>query len=134
MADQIPDEDIHQIELIISTLLRIGVTLSLAIVILGTIVTFWRHPDYRSNPQTLGPLTTPGAPFPHTLTGVCRGLREFQGRAIIITGLLLLILTPVLRVAISIIAFAYEKDRKFVWLTTIVLIFLLLSFILGKAG
>ena len=50
-----------------------------------------------------------------------------------VAGLLLLIATPVLRVAVSIFAFVYEKDKVFVIITSIVLGLLLLSFILGKA-
>ena len=47
-------------------------------------------------------------------------------------GLLLLIATPVTRVAVSIFAFVYEKDRVFVIITIIVLSLLLLSFFLGR--
>jgi uncharacterized membrane protein len=47
-------------------------------------------------------------------------------------GLLLLLATPVLRVAVSILAFIYEKDGIFVMITSIVLALLLLSFVLGR--
>ena len=46
-------------------------------------------------------------------------------------GIFLLILTPVLRVVISIYAFAKEKDHLYVWITSIVLVILIISFIIG---
>ena len=49
-------------------------------------------------------------------------------------GLLLLIATPVARVAASIFLFARERDFTFVIITTTVLLLLLLSFVLGAAG
>jgi uncharacterized membrane protein len=49
-------------------------------------------------------------------------------------GLLLLIATPVLRVAVSILAFVYQRDRAFVAITSIVLALLLTSFVLGRGG
>lgn len=49
-------------------------------------------------------------------------------------GLLLLIATPVARVAASIVLFARERDITFVIITTTVLVLLLLSFVLGAAG
>ena len=49
-------------------------------------------------------------------------------------GLLLLIATPVARVAASIVLFARERDFTFVIITTTVLLLLLLSFVLGATG
>jgi len=124
-----------RIELLISTLLRIGVTLSLSIVVLGTIVTFIHHSDYRTNPGVLPTLTQPEkATFPHTLHAVVTGLAAFTGQSLVILGLILLIATPILRVAISIFIFLHDHDRIFVYITSLVLALLLLSFVLGKAG
>jgi len=61
------------------------------------------------------------------------GVRALRGRAIVILGLLLLIATPVVRVAVSIFAFIYQGDRIFTLITAVVLCLLLLSFVLGKA-
>jgi uncharacterized membrane protein len=52
----------------------------------------------------------------------------------VLLGLLMLIATPVMRVAASIFAFVYEHDYVYVTITAIVLALLLLSFVLGKAG
>ena len=127
-------DKVRQVELLISNLLRFGVIVSLMIVVFGMIVTYTRHQDYFSSSSDLGQLTNQNAEFPHTIKSVCQGLLQFRGRAIVMTGLLLLIATPVARVAVSIFAFVYEKDRVFVVITTVVLMFLILSFCLGKGG
>ncbi|MGH2509954.1 MAG: DUF1634 domain-containing protein [Ktedonobacteraceae bacterium] len=49
-------------------------------------------------------------------------------------GLLLLLATPVIRVAASIVAFGLEHDRRYVIITTIVLAILCLSFLIGKGA
>jgi uncharacterized membrane protein len=45
-----------------------------------------------------------------------------------------MIITPVTRVAVSIVAFAMERDWRYVGITALVLLVLLVSFALGKAG
>ena len=127
-------DKVRQVELLISNLLRFGVVVSLVIVTFGMIVTYIRHQDYFSSSSDLSQLTNQTAQFPHTIKSVWEGLLQFRGRAIVITGLLLLIATPVVRVAVSIFAFVYEKDRVFVLITTAVLMLLILSFCLGKGG
>ena len=46
-------------------------------------------------------------------------------------GLLMLIATPVMRVAVSIFAFIVHRDKVFTAITTLVLLLLFLSFVLG---
>jgi uncharacterized membrane protein len=57
-----------------------------------------------------------------------------QPQAVITLGLLLLIATPVLRVAVSVVAFALEHDRRYVIITLIVMTILIISFTLGRGG
>jgi uncharacterized membrane protein len=128
------EDKVRKVELLISNLLRVGVIVSLLIVTIGTIFSFAHHHDYLNVSKELPALTRPGAVFPHTIKSVIADLLKLRGRAIVMTGLLLLIATPVARVAVSIFAFIYQKDRVFVLVTTTVLILLLLSFFLGKAG
>jgi uncharacterized membrane protein len=49
-------------------------------------------------------------------------------------GVLILIATPIMRVALSVVVFVLEGDRRFVAITSTVLLLLLLSFLLGRAG
>jgi uncharacterized membrane protein len=125
-------ERVRKVELLISNLLRTGVIVSLVIVVIGMLLTFVHHPAYADSADQLNSLTAPGAAFPRTLLEVIDGLVHFQGRAIVMVGLAFLIATPVLRVAISIFAFAYQHDRTYVLITTAVLLLLLASFVLGK--
>jgi uncharacterized membrane protein len=121
------------VELLISDLLRIGVIASLSIVVIGTVVSFVHHPDYLSSREVLQPLTNHSAVFPHNVSESYRSILRGEGRGIVILGLLLLVATPVMRVAISIVGFVYEKDLMFVVITSTVLALLLLSFVLGRA-
>ena len=128
------DERVRKVELAISNLLRGGVLTSLLVVLGGVVTTFVHHPRYLHSRRDLHGLTSPGAEFPHSISQVIQGLQHGQGRAIVMAGLLLLIATPVMRVAVSVLAFVYQKDRTFVVITTIVLTLLLVSFVLGRGG
>lgn len=120
------------VDLAISRLLRIGVLLSIAVIATGIIVTFVHHPSYFSSRPELGSLTSTSVQYPHTLIGVLQGTMQGGGQAIISLGVLLLIATPVARVALSIIVFAIERDRLYVAITAAVLALLLISFALGS--
>lgn len=126
------DPRARRVELVLSHLLRGGVIISLLVIITGTVLSFVHHPGYLQAQGDLPRLTQPGAVFPHTLTDVGHALQQGQGQAVVMVGLLLLIITPILRVAVSILAFIYERDYTFVLITSGVLLILLLSFVLGK--
>jgi uncharacterized membrane protein len=121
------------VELLISTLLRAGVVGSLTLIVAGTVISFVHHPDYLTSHHALDRLTRPAAAFPRTMPQVVADVRQFHGQAIVVVGLLLLIATPVVRVAVSVLAFVYQRDGAFVAITAVVLALLLLSFVLGTA-
>jgi uncharacterized membrane protein len=54
--------------------------------------------------------------------------------AIITLGLILLLATPVARVAVSVIAFALSRDRLYVAITLVVLCILIFSLLSGAGG
>ena len=124
---------VSRTEIIVSDLLRWGVGLSLLLILLGVALMFARHPDYFKAGSDVQRLTTPGAAFPHSLAEEGAGLLALQGRAVVVLGLLTLIATPIVRVAVSIIAFAIDGDWTYVVITSVVLAVLLLSFFLGRA-
>lgn len=126
------DPRVRQVELTISNLLRGGVVLSMLLIVTGTIVTFAQQPSYISQPAELHRLITPGLKFPHTFADLTRELAQRRGEAIVTLGLLVLIATPVMRVAISILAFIYQRDHIFTLITSVVLCLLLLSLVLGR--
>jgi uncharacterized membrane protein len=118
----------------ISLVLRVGVTTSLVLIAAGTILSFLGPGGYGTQPGELARLTGPGGAFPRTSGWLLGGLLHLNGAAVIVAGLVLLIATPVLRVAVSIASFAKERDRPFVVITSVVLGLLLLSLLLGRAG
>ncbi len=117
-------------ELLISNLLRSGVVLSLTLVTAGMSLTFFHHPDYFSSGQALQRLTAPEH-GPHELADVLAGAMNARGQAFVMMGLLVLMATPVLRVALSLLVFGRQRDRAFVTVTSAVLALLLLSFVWG---
>lgn len=123
---------VRKVELLISNLLRIGVISSLVIVVIGLIVSFVHHPGYLHSAQMQQVISRSHAPW-QSLHELYDGLLHFRGEAIIMAGLLLLIATPVMRVAVSIFAFVFEHDPIFVTVTSFVFAMLILSFVLGKA-
>ena len=110
-------------EEIIGILLRTGVTIAAVIVFGAAIPYLLQHgaskPDYhvfRGEPGEL-----------RHISGILHGARALEPAAIIQLGLLLLIATPVARVAFSVVAFAEERDWLYVAITLIVLGLLLFS-------
>jgi uncharacterized membrane protein len=56
----------------------------------------------------------------------------FDSRSIIQFGLLMLIVTPILRVAFTWVAFVVQRDRVYIVITTIVLVLLLYGLLSGR--
>ena len=111
---------------LIGWVLRGGVILSASIILIGFLMLPLR-PGGLSVQRFLS--------FPQTLGQVWAGLLTLHPQAIITLGLLLLIATPIMRVAVSIVVFALEGDRRFVVITVLVLAILLLSnFLPGSIG
>lgn len=122
------------IEVVISWILRGGVALSVSIIAAGLVLTFVHHRTYFSSRPALGQLIDAHGSYRTTVSSVIGGTREGSGQAIVMVGILVLIATPVVRVAASIALFAAEYDLVYVVITSIVLLLLLLSFVIGAAG
>lgn len=118
-------------ELVISTLLRGGILISLAFVLFGVALMFYHHPEYTHSSEALAHLKSPDYRFPTTLGGVFKSALQGQGRAVILLGVFVLFMTPVLRVAVSVFTFAWSRDWAFTIITSIVLATLVLSLVLG---
>ncbi len=123
----------RRVELTISLVLRVGVTLSVAVIAAGLALMFVHHPQYGhlSGPFSYHRVTSTSTKFPHTLPQLAAALAAGEGRGVVVVGILLLILTPVLRVAVSVISFLYERDRAMTLVTLFVLAALVGSFLLG---
>lgn len=132
--EQLQDATLRRVETIIARLLRGGVLLSLALMVIGTLVSFFHSHRYGSTADDLQKLLHQGGDFPRTVSWLVEGLKHFRGQALIVLGLLILIFTPVLRVAVSTIAYLIERDRLFVLITLAVLLLLIVSFLVGGHG
>jgi uncharacterized membrane protein len=120
--------DDQRIETIIGTLLRVGVMLSAGVVLIGAVIYLARHGHEAASYSTFA-----GVPDNlKTVSGLVHGVLGMSGQAIIQLGLLLLIATPIARVAFSVVAFAMEGDYLYAGITLIVLAVLLYS-LLGYA-
>lgn len=118
----------QQMDRVIGTILRAGVIISASVVLVGGVLYLYHYaftkPDYRvfrGEPSDLC-----------HISGIIRDAMALQGRGIIQFGLLLLIATPVVRVAFSIVAFAWQRDGVYVMVTIIVLAILLFSLMGGR--
>jgi len=125
MAEARNQWDDERMDRIISVLLRTGVILSSIVVLIGGIWYLVQSgrlaPDYqtfRGEPANL-----------NGFRGIIKGLLSWNGRNWIQFGLVMLVATPVARVAFCVFAFIKEKDRTYVILTLIVLSVLMFSFI-----
>ncbi|ANS77368.1 hypothetical protein AWM70_21115 [Paenibacillus yonginensis] len=104
-------------------MLRIGIYVAAAVIIIGLL---WL--------LITGEGGYPKDTYPTSFMGIINGVADWKPVAVIEAGLLLLILTPVLRVFVSLFVFLQEKDYRFVAITALVLVILIISFALGKAG
>jgi uncharacterized membrane protein len=109
----------------VALLLRIGVTLSAAVVILGGILLrrglFNAVPDYTH--------FHPGDPGLRSFMEIVQGALKFDPKSVIQFGLLLLIATPVARVLLCLIGFARQRNLPYLVVGTVVLLILTLSFV-----
>ena len=111
----------HEVELRLATLLRAGVLASAALVIGGGVLYLVKygaappqHATYTGEPDDL-----------KRVGGIVKEALALSGRGLIQLGLLLLIATPVARVAFSLYAFVRQRDRTYVFITAFVLVLLL---------
>ncbi len=130
---EIDEGKVRQTEIAISYLLRTGVVLSVLLVSAGLGLTFAHHNSYLhfSSNVSYHSVTSTSYSFPHTISQLFSDLSHGKGRGLIGLGLIILILTPVLRVAVGVLSFIYEKDPPMAIVTTFVLGVLIASFFLG---
>src|SRR5271157_6143287 len=120
--------DDHRIEVMIGNLLRAGVLLAASVVLLGAAIYLSLH---AMEPTDFHTFRGEAAAL-RTVPAIVKGAAHFHGKSIIQLGLLLLIATPVARVAFSVVAFAIERDYLYVVLTLLVLAILTYSLMGGR--
>ena len=117
----------ERLEKIVGRILQIGVVVAASVVLSGGILYLGRYglvsPHYdvfHGEPADL-----------RSVSGIVKSALSFHTRGLIQLGVLLLIATPIARVVFSIIAFALQRDRIYIFVTAIVLSVLFYS-LLGR--
>ena len=126
-AERWSDDRVDQL---LGNLLRIGVIVATVVGAIGGVLYLAQHglapadhATFQSEPAELRSVGT-----------IVRGALAFRSPAIIQLGLVLLIATPVARVAMSLVAFILQRDRVYVVVTSIVLALLIFSLTGGVPG
>jgi len=114
----------HDIEQFIGLQLRYGVVISSLIVLIGGIIYLAQSgglalPTYHQFIGTKAGFTSIGQ--------IIAGIGTLDARGIIQSGVVVLIATPILRVAFSLVGFVIEKDQLYIIITSIVLTVMLFS-------
>lgn len=116
-----------EIEREVGLWLKVGVLLAAAVVLTGGIAYLVVS---GGAPFTLHAFMGEPAEF-RSLGGIASGVAAFDSRAVIQFGVVLLIGTPIVRVALTLVGFVRQRDRQYVGLTAVVLGLLLFSLLHG---
>jgi uncharacterized membrane protein len=113
----------YRAEQIIGNLLRAGVVLATLVVVCGGALYLIRYGAMPADRHLFH-----GEPIElRTPSGILNGVSQGSSRAMMQLGVLLLVATPVARVAFSVYAFARERDTLYVGITLTVLGLLIFS-------
>ena len=109
--------EVATLNAIVHKLLVYGLVLSTSLMVLGIVLQIISGTPM---PDTMTPLNLIGA-----------GLVAFQPSSFFTLGLLCLIATPIMRVAGSVLIYAYERDWRYALATFVVLTIVIVSLIVG---
>jgi uncharacterized membrane protein len=128
MSRRVPRWTDQAVQQLIGRLLQFGVLLAAGVVVVGAALLlrqFGRTPVsysvFRGEPEQL-----------RTIGGILHGAMALDSRAIVQLGLVLLIATPVVRVAFMLGTFMLQRDRTYVWISALVLALLLYGILFGR--
>lgn len=112
----------YDIQQLIGNTLRIGVTTACAIALIGGLYYLWQHgsepmPDFTTFSYAEASQYTDYTTF----DGILRGVFELTANSWIQLGVLVLMLTPMIRVVFSLFDFVAQRDWIYVVITSIVL-------------
>lgn len=109
---------------VIGLIMRWGVIISIAITVIGGVIFLFRHENERVSYQVY---IEQDRSVKELFTTTFNELLQLKGRAIIMSGILLLFSTPIIRVLFSLIDFIYQKDIIYTIVTLLVLFIIFLS-------
>ncbi|WP_410879781.1 DUF1634 domain-containing protein [Myroides sp. DW712] len=118
----------NQLQSIIGNVLRYGVLSALTVTLLGGIILLVKdsqqvvsYATFIEKDQNLFVV----------FQNILEGIKEWNGESIIFLGILLLFLTPALRLVLSLFSFILEKDALYVAITLLVIAVIILSVSFG---
>lgn len=114
----------EEVDRLLAGVLRAGVVTAAALVGVGAVIYLSKYGA--QEPRLSEFLGEPGDLT--SVSGIMLAALARRGRGLIQLGLLLLIATPIARVAFSLVAFVWQRDWLYVGVTTLVLSLLLMSF------
>lgn len=106
-------------------ILRLGVMVSAALIVIGLLAQILKG---GAAPQALG------GSFPILLSRVAGGVLRLEPAALVDAGLLVLLVTPMARVAAGIVASARARDAAYVIIGLVVLALVLYGLLSGQAA
>jgi uncharacterized membrane protein len=112
-----------QLQSMIGLVLRTGVIASAIVVGASGALYLARH---HADPPAFAHFTTQSAEL-RTMSGIVSASMQLRSEAMIQLGLLLLIATPIARVALAAVGFYFERDYLYVVVSLIVLTILIFS-------
>jgi uncharacterized membrane protein len=111
----------HEVEQLVGRLLQLGVLIATVVVLAGGAMLIGTHggsiADFR--------IFRGESSMLRSVSAAAHGAFTLDPRGMVQLGLVLLIATPVARVALTLVAFLIQRDRLYVVLTAIVLVLLL---------
>jgi uncharacterized membrane protein len=117
-----------RLENLIGDLLRSGVLLAAAIVFVGGVM----YLAQSGHDLVHYSVFQPAAAELRSIGTIFQGAFHFQSGALIQLGVVLLIITPIARVALAMVGFWLERDRLYTAVSAIVLAILFVSLMWGK--
>ncbi|HYG58028.1 MAG TPA: DUF1634 domain-containing protein [Symbiobacteriaceae bacterium] len=122
-ACEVHAEPSRKLELFISRALMVGVSLSGIVIGLGLLLLL-----------LTGEGGYPAGQYPIAPAALAAGVVALKPYAVINLGLILLVFTPIFRVAASAVAFVAERDHLYAVISLLVLVILLISLASGKVA
>jgi len=113
----------------VGNLLRLGVILSVITSLIGFVKLFLEGFKMPKKYKFLEMGTSSEKVWSHFWNSLMKG----EGMAIIQLGILLLIFTPLVRIIFALIGYLKEKDYLYVFISSIVLVIMAISFFTGYA-
>jgi uncharacterized membrane protein len=116
-----------ELECTVARMLQVGVSMAALVVFAGGVLLL-AHPLTHIADYTH--FQTPNENL-RTLSGITAAAIHLQPRAIVQFGLVLLIATPIVRVAFCLVGFARQRDKLYIGISSIVLVVLIYSLTRG---